>query len=443
MDVAIKCNEILLQTIRLAGGPPGPIARTGAMMHVTMYDIINQLTPAADQHEPYLAAATIAACIPGADVRNDVAAVFGAKKILTTIYNDAAIVHDDANRINIQGFITLAFDILLGDISFTSAQQTDSELYGGCIADLVIAERAGDGYNVPLSYVPGTEPGQWRSTDGTPAATPHWGRVTPFGRWSPSDKFRPALPGGYANRTEVLNSKEYAEQVNDVKLYGSVNSAFRTAEQTRIGFFWANDLDGTSKPPGQLFTLTSIVSQDKELSLEENARLFALVSIAMADAAIISWGTKYETSLDLWRPETAIKEADFDGNASTIADKDWTPLSRTAPEVGMDCMHGHVMPEHFSPPFPAYISGHATFSAAHAAIMRNYFKTDNVSFTLSTEDPNSVGVERSFNSFSSAALENGRSRIYLGVHFQWDGDHGYFSGTNAGDYIYSNLLRKI
>jgi len=93
--------------------------------------------------------------------------------------------------------------------------------------------------------------------------------------------------------------------------------------------------------------------------------------------------------------------------------------------------------------YHAYISGHATFSAANAAIMRNYFKTDNVSFTLSTEDPNAIGVERSFNSFSSAALENGRSRIYLGVHFQWDGDHGFFSGTSVGDYIYSNSLRKI
>lgn len=441
MDVIIKCNEILLQTIRLAGGAPGPIARTGAMMHVAMYDIINGLTPAADQHESYLPDATIAACVPGADATKDLAALFGAKKVLTTVYNDAAVVPNEANRTNIQDFVTNAFDTFLGDFSFTSAQEADSKLYGECIADLIIAERATDGYNVPVPYVPETDPGQWRPTNGAPAATPHWGDVTPFGRWSPSDQFRPALPGGYATRAEVLSSREYAEQVKDVKLFGGTDSTFRTEEQTEIGFFWANDLDGTSKPPGQLFTLTSIVSQNKELSLDENARLFALVSIAMADAAIVAWDTKYETDLDLWRPETAIREADVDGNASTIADKNWTPLSRTAPEVGMDCMHGHVMPEHFSPPFPAYISGHATFGAAHAAIMRHYFNTDNVSFTLSTEDPNALGLERSFNSFSSAALENGRSRIYLGVHFQWDGDHGYFSGTAVGDYIYSNLLR--
>lgn len=443
MDVVIKCNEILLQTIRQAGGAPGPIARSGAMMHVTMYDIVNQLTPLVDQYEAYLPAADLAACIPGANVKNDVAAVFGARKVLLTVYNDPVVVPNLSNRASIQGSITYAFDILLGDLSYTTIQETDSKLYGECIADLIIAKRSTDGYNVPVAYAPETDPGQWRPTNGAPAATPHWGRVNSFGGWSPANKFRPPQPGAYTSRSEVLGSTEYAEQFKDVKLFGSADSVFRTAEQTEIGFFWANDLDGTSKPPGQLYTLTSIVSQNEGLNLEENARLFALVSIAMADAAVVAWDSKYETDLDLWRPETAIREADFDGNASTIADKDWTPLSRTAPAVGMACMHGHVMPEHFSPPFPAYVSGHATFGAAHAAIMRNYFNTDNVSFTLSTEDPNALGVERKFNSFSSAALENGRSRIYLGVHFQWDGDHGYFSGTGIGDYIFSNLLRKI
>lgn len=155
-----KCNENLLQTIRFAGGPPSPIARTGAIMHVTMYDIINQLTLPPNQYEPYLASATIATCVPGADVRNDLASVFGAKKILTTIYNDAAIVPDTTIRTNVQDFITSAFDILLGNLTFTSAEQSDSKLYGECIADLVIAERASDGYNVPVAYVPETDPGQ-------------------------------------------------------------------------------------------------------------------------------------------------------------------------------------------------------------------------------------------------------------------------------------------
>lgn len=436
MDVVIKCNEILLQTIRLAGGAPGPISRTGAMMHLTVYDIINSLTVPAPPHAAYLASLPA----PGANVRRNLAALFGAQKVLSEVYNDAAVVASASTRDAVQDAIEEAFTVLFGDLSFTPAEEADSKAYGEGVADLMIAERATDNHDAPMTYTPSTDPGQWRPTNAAPAATPQWGQVTPFGRWTPDDKFRAPRPAGYATRSAMLASREYAEQVNEVKQLGDKNSTFRTSEQTEIGFFWANDLDGTSKPPGQLFTLTSIVSNDRGLSLEENARLFALVAAAMADAAIVAWDTKYDTTIDLWRPETAIRQAHLDGNANTVPDSDWEPLSQTAPEVSMDCMHGHVMPTHFSPPFPAYISGHATFAAAHAAVMRNYFGTDNVSFTLTTEDPNAVGVERSFNSFNAAALENARSRIYLGVHFQWDGDHGYLSGTSVGDYVFSNIL---
>jgi PAP2 superfamily len=144
----------------------------------------------------------------------------------------------------------------------------------------------------------------------------------------------------------------------------------RTPEQRQIAFFWANDLDGTYKPPSQLFRLTQ-------------------------------------------------------------KDAVWEPLS--VDRAG----------KHFSPPFPAYVSGHATFGAAHTGIMRNFFGTDNVSFELDTDEPSAVGIKRSFNSFSSAALENGRSRIYLGVHFQWDADHGYISGTNLADYVFANRLQAL
>jgi hypothetical protein len=98
---------------------------------------------------------------------------------------------------------------------------------------------------------------------------------------------------------------------------------------------------------------------------------------------------------------------------------------------------------HFSPPFPAYISSHATFGAAHAAAMRLVLSTDNITFTLTTEDPNAVGVTRNFNSLTAAALENGRSRVYLGVHFQWDGDNGFLSGTKVGEYVATNFLRPV
>lgn len=102
----------------------------------------------------------------------------------------------------------------------------------------------------------------------------------------------------------------------------------------------------------------------------------------------------------------------------------------------------------FSPAFPAYVSGHATFGALHAGILRNFFGTDNVTFTLTSEDPsargnNNIRITRTFNSFSSAALENGRSRIYLGVHFQWDADAAYTSGTKLADFLFENLLTPV
>ncbi|SMC00528.1 phosphoesterase PA-phosphatase related [Hymenobacter roseosalivarius DSM 11622] len=144
----------------------------------------------------------------------------------------------------------------------------------------------------------------------------------------------------------------------------------------------------------------------------------------------------------MWRPETAIRYT-FQPNQPilrsplTAADPYWQPLSPRPDGT------------RFSPNFPAYISGHATFGAAHAAIMRNYFKTDNISFELTTEDPhgirdhNGIRKTRRFTSFSGAALENARSRVYLGVHFQWDGDNGYLSGTQLADYLFKNWLTKV
>jgi PAP2 superfamily len=163
----------------------------------------------------------------------------------------------------------------------------------------------------------------------------------------------------------------------------------------------------------------------------ENARLFALVAIAMGDAGIVAWDAKFAPNyINLWRPESAVQLADTDGNLVTREDRNWQPLS-VNPANG----------EHFTPPFPAYVSGHATFGAAQAGIMRHYFGTDNVTFELDTDDPSVPYVKRRFNSFSSAALENGRSRVYLGVHYQWDADNGYDSGTKLADYVFANFLK--
>jgi membrane-associated phospholipid phosphatase len=141
----------------------------------------------------------------------------------------------------------------------------------------------------------------------------------------------------------------------------------------------------------------------------------------MADAAIGAWDQKFETPIDLWRPETAIQRAAEDGNAATTPDTAWRPLSADRNNVS------------FSPCFPAWVSGHATFAGAWAGVMRTTFG-DAVTFTGTTEDPHAVGVTRTFASFTQAATENARSRIYLGVHYQFDADDGLATG-----YAIANL----
>ncbi|MEJ7660666.1 MAG: vanadium-dependent haloperoxidase [Hymenobacter sp.] len=166
--------------------------------------------------------------------------------------------------------------------------------------------------------------------------------------------------------------------------------------------------------------------------LLETARLFALAGTAMVNASIVAWQGKYfsptgKPPVRLWRPETAIRRATEDGNPSTVAEATWQPLS--AQQSGT----------RFSPNFPAYVSGHSTFGAAWAAAMHDFFGTNAVAFTATTEDPhalrdeNGVRRTRSFASFTQAALENGRSRVYLGVHYQFDANGGFEIGTKVGE----------
>ncbi|MGH2899044.1 MAG: vanadium-dependent haloperoxidase [Solirubrobacteraceae bacterium] len=405
---------MLREVVRQVGGPPGPISRGAAMMHGAIYDAVTSVAPA--PYKPYLVSVPAA---PSASI--DAAIAYSAHDTLVAAFPTTTVA-----------LATRLADALAA--APAGADVAGGEAVGRATAAAMIAGRHADGAADNAPYASGTQPGDWRPT-GTPpapAASPNWPNVKPF-CMPYGQSFRPPQPGGYADKTEMLKSSEYAAQFNEVKRLGSATSAVRTPEQTEIAFFWANDLDGTSKPPGQLFEITKIVSDQKGLDLVENARLFALVALAMADAGIVAWDAKYDTNLDLWRPETAIKLASTDGNPATAGDPSWTPLSRN-PASG----------KQFSPPFPAYVSGHATFSAVHAAIMRRYFGTDNVTFTATTEDPNlPAGVTRTFNSFTEAARENARSRVYLGVHFQWDGDHGFISGTALGEYVFDHYLTAV
>jgi len=410
-DAVTDWNGVLLEVVQNVGGAPGPISRGGAMMHGAIYDAVNSIMPSG--HRPYLVSIPAA---PGASV-------------------EAAIAHAAHDTLK-AAFPTTTFDLArarqkaLNGIN--PAAKAAGEAVGKAAAQAMIAARTDDGSANNAPYTPGDQPGDYRPTGSGDAVGPNWPRVKTWAIPTGSS-FRPARPGGFATKPQMLASSEYAAQVADVQRLGRFDSTERTPEQEEIAFFWANDLNGTYKPPGQLCEITQIVSKLKRLTLVENARLFALVTIAMADAGIVAWDAKYETDLDLWRPESAVQLADTDGNPATTADKDWLPLSIDP-----------ATKKRFTPPFPAYVSGHATFGAAHAAVMRRFFNTDNVTFKATTQDPNLKGnVKRTFNSFTAAALENGRSRVYLGVHYQWDADAGFQSGTALGEHVFDNVLTRI
>ena len=154
----------------------------------------------------------------------------------------------------------------------------------------------------------------------------------------------------------------------------------------------------------------------------QNARYFALINLAMADAGFASWDAKF--AYDFWRPVTAIRAGAADGNPDTVADPNWIPLGSSADN--QTPITDPTQPANFTPPVPAYVSGHATFGGALFRVMADFFGTDKVSFTIGSDEFNGKTtdqfghvrpvVTRSFTSFSQAAEENGQSRIYLGVH---------------------------
>jgi hypothetical protein len=148
--------------------------------------------------------------------------------------------------------------------------------------------------------------------------------------------------------------------------------------------------------------------------------MFALLNIAGADAAISCWDNKYY--YDFWRPVTGIREADTDGNPDTHQDVNWSPFIPT-------------------PPFPAYTSGHSTFSGAAAQVLADFFGSDDISFTSSAEG--FAVPDRSFASFSQAAEEAMNSRLYGGIHWRFDNEHGRELGVSLGSYVSSNFLTPI
>jgi hypothetical protein len=281
--------------------------------------------------------------------------------------------------------------------------------WGQSVAEAILKWRSTDGLTpAPPPYLGGPETGRWRPTPPgfAPGAGPQFATMTPWGILSPN-QFRPAGP-------PALDSELYRDEFNEVKEMGSLNSALRTADQTDACLFAA----ATSAT--YLWNRAAIgLCEENDASLSENARLLATLNLAMADAAIACWDAKY--FYEFWRPVTAIRLADSDGNDETIEDPDWTPLI--------------VTPAH-----PEYTSGHSSISSAGATVLADYFGDDTPFFLESQADPTWV---RFYPSFSTAVDEIGNARIFAGIHFRSACEDGAAAGSEVAAYILENLMGRI
>jgi hypothetical protein len=411
-DECLHWNGVLLQAIRVNGGPPCPIGRACAMMHLTVYDAVNSISRT---HQPYFAFEKVD---PGASKEAAIAAA--AHRVLVEVYpaQQASFDKEYATRLAL--------------IPDGPAKDAGMALGESCASGMM-SHRIDDGSNNPLEYQFGGNPGDFVIPEdmppNTPPFNPEWGNTLPFGMIE-GDQFRPVGPLGLTVMSDLLQSPGYVEQFNEIKAFGSRTSKVRTEDQTRIAFFWANDVNGTYKPPGHLLHMTAEISQSMGLTLDENVRLFALVGMAMGDAGVVSWDAKYNTDIDFWRPISGIRRADTDGNPGTIADPKWLPLNS------------------FTPPFPSWISGHSTFAGAWAFAMSAFFGTNHIPFSITSEDPFYAQLPgnpgaRSFTTFSQAGFEDALSRIYLGVHWRFDCEDGFKAGAELGYYIGNTFFHPV
>jgi hypothetical protein len=309
----------------------------------------------------------------------------------------------------------------LGAISDGRAKSRGIAL-GAASAAAILALRAGDGSNTPFivgDYPQGTQPGEYRFTPGTPfVVAPKWGDVTPF-VLRDSSQFRAPPP-------YEVTSRKYTKDFDEVKRLGGddiTTPSDRTDDQTKIALFWVES------SPLQWNRIARTVSADEHLDMWENARLFGLLNMALADGYIGSFETKY--LYNYWRPVTAIQLAATDGNPDTDADPTWTPLVPT-------------------PPIPDHDSAHSVEGGAAAQVFRRFFHTDRVSFeTCSLTLPagstctDASPVMRSYQSFTQAEKENGISRILVGFHFRNAVDDGIKHGNRIGSRAVRLFLRPV
>jgi len=372
-DVVTDWNNAALDAIRAGHTAPPIASRSLVIAHVSIYDAVNGI---ARTYEPYL----VQSAVP-ASASREAAASAAAHQALVNLFPAS----------------TSSFDALHAAILAAipdGPQKTAGIVWGEFVANQILAARANDGSDAIVPPPGGTDPGAWVPTPPAflPYLLPQWGFVLPFAM-SSSSQFRPSGPPS-------LDSERYAADYDEVKSLGPAVGSTRTEEQTQIALFWA-DGAGTETPPGHWNSIAQSFADMEGNTLEQNARLFALLNIAMADAAICAWDAKY--TFDFWRPVTAINYLEPELN--------WMSFIVT-------------------PPFPDYVSGHSTFSGAAATVLALFYGTEDLPFTIGSDFL--PGVYRSFPTCLDAAEEAAVSRLYGGIHFRSANEDGLQAGISIG-----------
>lgn len=409
---------------RVFGEQYGPTraSRAMAIVHVALFEAVNAIT---GRYESYVGLPQVAD-----DTSLKAAIAQAAHDTLAALYPSqaptfAAQLEED-----------------LAKVEDGAAQKAAGIELGHRAARAILDVRANDGSDQPeprigVDYFPEDKPGVWKQDPvslNPLALGAHWGEVTPFVMASTAQFRIPPPP--------ALDSPEYAAAYAEVKRLGGdgiTTPTERTAEETETGFYWAYDGTPSLCAPPRLYNqLVMQLAEAEGLDLVETSRLLAIANVAMADAAIASWESKYFYKFE--RPVTAIRAGDADGNDATEADPTYSPLG--APSSNSNAPN-------FTPPFPSYPSGHATFGGAVFQTLRQVFGTDDIAFTFTSDEFNGTTTDnqgnvrelkpRSFSSLSEAEEENGQSRIYLGIHWSFDKTEGVTQGRRIADYVLQNL----
>jgi PAP2 superfamily len=408
---------------------PGRASRAIAIVHVAIADAVNAIY---GQWQSYT---RIDSAPRGASVEAAIAQA--AHDTLVAMFPSQAPSFDDA----------LAEDMA----QIPPAGKEAGRRVGGEAAALVLAQRRGDRADsldprMEVEFNPSDDPGKWRQDpiSQVPVALgASWGDVTPFVIES-GRQFRVGPPPD-------MESAAYTEAYNEVKRLGGdgiTTPTERTEEQTQIGLFWAYDGTPSLCAPPRLYNqLAMTIADQMGTDFMGLTRLLALVNVAMADAGIASWESKFY--YQFWRPITGIRESDEgtgptgtgDGNRDTRGDATFMPLGAPA---------SNLAGPNFTPPFPAYPSGHAAFGGALFEVLREFYGRDDIAFAFTSDEFNGLTrghdgqvrpeLSRHFTSLSAAEEENGQSRIYLGIHWSFDKTEGIAQGRRVAQYVVAHAF---